>query len=156
MQFSLSKSNHIKRCRLRHSGNPSYHERTRATLLISEVKKPVSRSFTSTHGLHNHSKNGDRLFGVGYSGMHQVSAQPTHSFRCCYHRGLGLVFAAVTCGALLHPTQGTTLNSRSCIRPVQSDTTVYNFTLPDLLETRNVSLSEYKGKVLLLVNVATY
>lgn len=33
---------------------------------------------------------------------------------------------------------------------------VYNFTIPNVIETRNVSLSEFKGKTFLIVNVATY
>ncbi|GBN78548.1 Glutathione peroxidase 1 [Araneus ventricosus] len=65
---------------------------------------------------------------------------------------LGLAFAALSCSVFLGPTRGARVTSRSCIRPAHSDTTVYNFTLPDLLETRNVSLSEYEGKILLLDN----
>ena len=33
---------------------------------------------------------------------------------------------------------------------------VYDFTLPDLHQSENVSLSQYAGKVLLIVNVASF
>jgi len=38
----------------------------------------------------------------------------------------------------------------------QDGGSLHDFTVPDLMETRNVSLSEYKGKAVLLINVATY
>ncbi|KAG8175514.1 hypothetical protein JTE90_009148 [Oedothorax gibbosus] len=48
--------------------------------------------------------------------------------------------------------------SRSCHRPpcIHCEDSVYNYTLSNLHGTRNISLSEYQGKVLLIVNVATY
>lgn len=33
---------------------------------------------------------------------------------------------------------------------------LYRFQIPDVLGTRNVSLDQYRGRVLLVVNVATY
>lgn len=33
---------------------------------------------------------------------------------------------------------------------------IYNYTLPDLWDVRNISLSDFQGKVVLIVNVATY
>ncbi|KFM64308.1 hypothetical protein X975_18729, partial [Stegodyphus mimosarum] len=68
-----------------------------------------------------------------------------------------LACSLLTCGILLgSPVISAKVSSRTCFRPVNSDTTVYNFTVPDLMETRNISLSEYRDKVLLIVNVATY
>lgn len=33
---------------------------------------------------------------------------------------------------------------------------IHNYTLPDLWGIQNISLSDYRGKVVLIVNVATY
>jgi len=46
--------------------------------------------------------------------------------------------------------------SRACYHHPTNGQTIYDFSELDLHETRNISLSDYRGKVLLIVNVATY
>lgn len=43
-----------------------------------------------------------------------------------------------------------------CNQPDTDETTIYDFSLMDVHKQRNISLSEYRGKVVLIVNVATY
>ncbi|KAK8385589.1 hypothetical protein O3P69_016394 [Scylla paramamosain] len=46
--------------------------------------------------------------------------------------------------------------SRACYHHETDGGSIYDFTEADLFETRNISLSEHLGKVVLIVNVATY
>ncbi|MPC85984.1 hypothetical protein E2C01_080793 [Portunus trituberculatus] len=46
--------------------------------------------------------------------------------------------------------------SRACYHNGDNGGDIYDFQELDLLGTRNISLSEYKGKVVMIVNVATY
>lgn len=46
--------------------------------------------------------------------------------------------------------------SRACFHHPSNGGTIYDFEESDLFESRNISLAEYKGKVILIVNVATY
>lgn len=43
-----------------------------------------------------------------------------------------------------------------CHQPKTNAASIYDFTLMDIHKTKNISLSDYKGKVVLMVNVATY
>ena len=43
-----------------------------------------------------------------------------------------------------------------CQQPASSSQTVYDFTVPDIYQNRNVSLSEYRGKVLVITNLASF
>lgn len=45
---------------------------------------------------------------------------------------------------------------KDCYVDAQSPESIYNFTMLDLWGQRNISLSDYKGKVVLITNVATY
>jgi len=45
---------------------------------------------------------------------------------------------------------------KDCYADTTSSESIYNFTMPDLWGKRNISLSEYSGKVVLITNVATY
>ena len=45
---------------------------------------------------------------------------------------------------------------KDCYGDLESTESIYNFTMPDLWGQRNISLSDYKGKVVLITNVATY
>ncbi|TOF88738.1 hypothetical protein CGJ15_24750, partial [Vibrio parahaemolyticus] len=46
--------------------------------------------------------------------------------------------------------------SRACFHHPSNGGSIYDFEELDLLETKNISLADYKGKVVLIVNVATY
>ncbi|OWF44376.1 hypothetical protein KP79_PYT01699 [Mizuhopecten yessoensis] len=43
-----------------------------------------------------------------------------------------------------------------CSQPSNSASTVYEYSLKDLYEQKTINFSDYRGKVLLFVNVATY
>lgn len=43
-----------------------------------------------------------------------------------------------------------------CNQPPSSAESVYSFTAPDIYQTKNVSLSEYRGKVLVITNLASF
>jgi len=43
-----------------------------------------------------------------------------------------------------------------CHQPKTNAASIYDFTLMDIHKAKNISLSDYKGKVVLMVNVATY
>jgi len=43
-----------------------------------------------------------------------------------------------------------------CNQPASESKTIYDFGLQDINKQKNISLSDYKGKVVLIVNVATY
>ncbi|OWF53246.1 hypothetical protein KP79_PYT06387 [Mizuhopecten yessoensis] len=43
-----------------------------------------------------------------------------------------------------------------CNPPSTTTETIYDYVLPDILGQRNISLSAYKGKVVNIMNVATY
>jgi hypothetical protein len=43
-----------------------------------------------------------------------------------------------------------------CDQPASSTRSVYEFTAPDIYEKRNISLSEYRGKVLVITNLASF
>lgn len=45
---------------------------------------------------------------------------------------------------------------KDCYEDPASSESIYDFTMPDLWGTRNISLSSYRGKVVLITNVATY
>lgn len=49
-----------------------------------------------------------------------------------------------------------TVASRACFHHPSNGGSIYDFEELDLLETKNISLADYKGKVVLIVNVATY
>jgi len=44
----------------------------------------------------------------------------------------------------------------SCNQKASNNGTIYDFTMLDLSKTKNIPLSNYRGKVVLVVNVATY
>lgn len=46
--------------------------------------------------------------------------------------------------------------SRACFHHHSDGGNIYDFEEMDLLETRNISLADFRGKVLMIVNVATY
>lgn len=48
------------------------------------------------------------------------------------------------------------VDSRSCFQSPHGEVSIYNFTVPNLFETKNVSLSQFRGQVVLIVNLATY
>lgn len=43
-----------------------------------------------------------------------------------------------------------------CQQPASVDTTIYDFSLMDIMKTKTINLTDYMGKVVLIVNVATY
>jgi len=43
-----------------------------------------------------------------------------------------------------------------CAQPGDDQGSIYDFTMLDITRTKNISLSDYRGKVVLVVNVATY
>jgi len=43
-----------------------------------------------------------------------------------------------------------------CSQKADDNATIYDFTMLDLSKTKNIPLSNYRGKVVLVVNVATY
>lgn len=43
-----------------------------------------------------------------------------------------------------------------CNNKRHGNATIYDFTIPDVTGTRNISLADYKGKAVAIVNVATY
>ncbi|KAK7111400.1 hypothetical protein V1264_011037 [Littorina saxatilis] len=43
-----------------------------------------------------------------------------------------------------------------CSQPASDNANIYDFTMLDITKTKNISLSDYRGKVVLVVNVATY
>lgn len=43
-----------------------------------------------------------------------------------------------------------------CQQPASSSQTVYDFTVPNIYQNKNVSLSEYRGKVLVITNLASF
>lgn len=45
--------------------------------------------------------------------------------------------------------------SRECV-PIRTNESIYDFVAEDLWKTRNISLSDYKGKIVVIANVATY
>lgn len=45
---------------------------------------------------------------------------------------------------------------KTCYVDHDNPESIYNFTMTDLWGQRNISLSDYKGKVVLITNVATY
>jgi len=59
---------------------------------------------------------------------------------------------AALCG-LVSLTAGAML---TCQQPSTDSRSIYDFTLPDIHQKTNISLSDYKGKVVLIVNTATY
>ncbi|OWF48100.1 hypothetical protein KP79_PYT03810 [Mizuhopecten yessoensis] len=61
------------------------------------------------------------------------------------------VFAAFF--GLLSSVSGQTV---VCSQPANSTSSVYDFSIQDIYQQRTMNLSEYRGKVLLVVNVATY
>lgn len=58
--------------------------------------------------------------------------------------------------AFLGVLHGTTGLGVECQQPASSSQTVYDFTVPDIYQNRNVSLSEYRGKVLVITNLASF
>jgi len=46
--------------------------------------------------------------------------------------------------------------SKPCYHNTQQGASIYDFLHPDITATRNISLSDFKGQVVLIVNVATY
>ncbi|KAK4299056.1 hypothetical protein Pmani_028646 [Petrolisthes manimaculis] len=46
--------------------------------------------------------------------------------------------------------------SRPCYHHPSSGDTIYDFEEADLFKTKNISMEDYRGKVVLIVNVATY
>ncbi|EEB14548.1 hypothetical protein Phum_PHUM308470 [Pediculus humanus corporis] len=46
--------------------------------------------------------------------------------------------------------------ARPCFQHAQPGDTIYKYNLTDIYGTDNISLSEFEGKVVLVVNVATY
>lgn len=46
--------------------------------------------------------------------------------------------------------------SRACYHHGDNGGDIYGFQELDVLKTRNISLADYKGKVVMIVNVATY
>lgn len=46
--------------------------------------------------------------------------------------------------------------SRACLHHPSDGGSIYDFEELDLFETKNISLADYRGKVVLVVNVATY
>uniref|UniRef100_A0A2L2Y3R7 Glutathione peroxidase n=2 Tax=Parasteatoda tepidariorum TaxID=114398 RepID=A0A2L2Y3R7_PARTP len=68
-----------------------------------------------------------------------------------------LACSLLTCAVLLmSPVQSIRVPNRTCKPPTNNTVNIYNYTLPDILQTRNISLSEFRGKHVLIVNVATY
>jgi len=45
---------------------------------------------------------------------------------------------------------------KQCNQPASDNSSIYDFTMLDITKTKNISLSDYRGKVVLVVNVATY
>jgi len=43
-----------------------------------------------------------------------------------------------------------------CHQPSSDKESIYDFSLMDIHKTKTINLSDYKGKVVLIVNVATY
>lgn len=58
--------------------------------------------------------------------------------------------------AFLGVLHGATGLGVECQQPASSSQTVYDFTVPDIYQNRNVSLSEYRGKVLVITNLASF
>jgi len=44
----------------------------------------------------------------------------------------------------------------NCFQAAEDAGSIHDFTMLDVTRTKNVSLSDYRGKVVLVVNVATY
>lgn len=64
--------------------------------------------------------------------------------------GVLAVLGAGDCGKVVR------VPFKECYVDAQSPESIYNFTMLDLWGQRNISLSDYKGKVVLITNVATY
>lgn len=62
-----------------------------------------------------------------------------------------LWLAAVGAGA----TKVQRIPSRECV-PIRTNESIYDFVAQDLWKTRNISLSDYRGKIVVIANVATY
>ncbi|KAK7483743.1 hypothetical protein BaRGS_00024959 [Batillaria attramentaria] len=45
---------------------------------------------------------------------------------------------------------------KPCTQPASDQTSLYDFTMLDITKTKNISLGDYRGNVVLVVNVATY
>uniref|UniRef100_A0A1B6C1V4 Glutathione peroxidase n=1 Tax=Clastoptera arizonana TaxID=38151 RepID=A0A1B6C1V4_9HEMI len=68
------------------------------------------------------------------------------------------VVLSIAALCLIGVTADATVNkvaSRQCLSQNYNNT-IYDYTVPDIHEKENISLSKYKGKVVLIVNVATY
>jgi len=63
----------------------------------------------------------------------------------------GLV--AALCGLVTVASAGVMMD---CHQPASDTGTIYDFSLLDLHQTKDISLSDYRGKVVLIVNLATY
>ncbi|KAK8788997.1 hypothetical protein V5799_021227 [Amblyomma americanum] len=67
---------------------------------------------------------------------------------------LAQLLLALTCAAA--GAAGAPPRKADCHRRGGAAGELYNFQVPDVLGKRNVTLGEYRGNVLLVVNVATY
>lgn len=59
-------------------------------------------------------------------------------------------------GALLTTVEGADVLWTECNYEEYGNQTIYDFTIPDITETRNISLADYQGKPMAIINVATY
>lgn len=60
---------------------------------------------------------------------------------------------ATFCGLLAVVSAGSMMD---CDQKATDTRSIYDFTLMDIHKEKNISLSDYRGKVVLIVNVATY
>ncbi|CAL1532645.1 unnamed protein product [Lymnaea stagnalis] len=60
---------------------------------------------------------------------------------------------ATFCGLLAAVQAGVMMD---CNQPANDNRTIYDYSLMDVHNIRTISLNDYKGKVVLIVNVATY
>jgi len=60
---------------------------------------------------------------------------------------------AALCGLVTLTYAGVMMD---CHQDKNNPTTIYDFSAMDIHKTKNISLSDYRGKVVLIVNVATY
>lgn len=63
------------------------------------------------------------------------------------------LFALLAFLGVLHGATGLGVE---CQQPASSSQTVYDFTVPNIYQNKNVSLSEYRGKVLVITNLASF
>ncbi|KAK4299058.1 hypothetical protein Pmani_028648 [Petrolisthes manimaculis] len=67
-----------------------------------------------------------------------------------------MLWAGAVLVAAVGVASGSGVSRRACYHHQAAGDSIYDLVETDLLEQRNISFSDYRGKVLLVTNVATY